>query len=163
MRALCDIPRNVSDDELRALGENGGVVCINYFPGFLDKGYYEQASEVWQEFGRRRQELTDLYDGDRARAWNELEEEYRERMGAIDKPTVGALVDHIDHAVQVAGIDHVGLGSDFDGISVLPGGMEDVTDLPAITAELRERGYSDRDIRKILGGNLLRLVERVMK
>lgn len=163
MRALCDIPRNVSDDELRALGENGGVICVNYFPGFLDKGYYEKASEVWQEFGRRRQELTDLYDGDRARAWNELEEEYRERMGAIEKPSVGALVDHIDHAVHVAGIDHVGLGSDFDGISVLPAGMEDVTDLPAITAELRKRGYSARDIRKILGGNLLRLVERVMK
>jgi membrane dipeptidase len=163
MRALCDIPRNVSDDELRALAENGGVVCINYFPGFLDKGYYGQASEVWQEFGRRRRELTDLYGGDRARARNELETEYDERMGAIEKPSIGALVDHIDHAVRVAGIDHVGLGSDFDGISVLPGGMEDVSDLPAITAELKRRGYSDRDVRKILGGNLLRLVERVME
>ena len=163
MRALCDIPRNVSDDELRALEENGGVICVNYFPGFLDKGYYEQASEVWQEFGRRRQELTDLYDGDRKRAWSELETEYRERMSAIEKPFIGVLVDHIDHAVRIAGVDHVGLGSDFDGISVLPDGMEDVSDLPAITAELKKRGYSDRDVRKILGGNLLRLVERVMK
>jgi membrane dipeptidase len=162
MRALCDIPRNVSDDVLHALAENGGVVCVNYFPGFLDKNYYEQASEVWQEFGRRRQELTDLYGGDRSRAWSELEAEYRERMGAIEKPSVGVLVDHIDHAVRVAGIDHVGLGSDFDGISVLPEGMEDVTDLPAITAELEKRGYSERDIRKVLGGNLLGLVERVM-
>ncbi len=163
MRALCDIPRNVSDDVLRALAENGGVVCINYFPGFLDKGYYEQASVVWQEFGKRRQELTDLYEGDRARAWGELETEYRERMDAIERPPTGALVDHIDHAVRIAGIDHVGLGSDFDGISVLPEGMEDVTDLPAITAELAKRGYSDKDIRKILGGNLLRLAERVME
>ncbi len=163
MRALCDIPRNVSDEMLHALAENGGVVCINYFPGFLDKGYYEQASEVWQEFGRRREELTDLYDGDRARAWSELEEEYRERMDAIPLPQISALVDHIDHAVRLTGIDHVGLGSDFDGISVLPEGMEDVSDLPAITAELKRRGYSDGDIRKILGGNLRRLVESVMK
>jgi membrane dipeptidase len=162
-RALCDIPRNVSDDELRALAENGGVICINYFPGFIDKGYYERASEVWQEFGRRRQELTDRYGGDRARAWEELRTEYDERMGAIHRPSIGVLVDHIDHAVRIAGIDHVGLGSDFDGISVLPAGMEDVADLPAITAELKKRGYSDRDVRKILGGNLLGLVERVMK
>jgi membrane dipeptidase len=163
MRALCDIPRNVSDDLLRALAENGGVICVNYFPGFLDKGYYDQASEVWQEFGRRRAELTELYGGDRARAWEELRVEYEQRMGAIPAPSIGALVDHIDHAVSIVGIDHVGLGSDFDGISVLPAGMEDVTDLPAITAELKRRNYSDRDARKILGGNLRRLAEGVMK
>ena len=148
---------------LRSLAENGGVVCINYFPGFLDKGYYDRASVVWREFGRRRRELTDLYEGDGTRAWNELEAEYSERMGAIPLPEIGALIDHIDHAVRVAGVDHVGLGSDFDGISVLPEGMEDVSDLPAITAELKSRGYSDNDIRKILGGNLLKLVEHVMK
>ncbi len=163
MRALCDIPRNVSDDQLRALAENGGVVCINYFPGFLDEGYYERASEVWREFGRRREELTELYGGDRGRAWDELRAEYEERMGAIPVPAMGALIDHIDHAVSVAGIDHVGLGSDFDGISVVPGGMEDVTDLPAITAELKKRGYSNRDVKKILGGNLRKLVEAVMR
>ncbi len=163
MRALCDIPRNVSDDQLRALAENGGVVCINYFPGFLEEGYYERASEVWREFGRRREELTELYGGDRGRAWDELRAEYEERMGAIPVPAMGALIDHIDHAVSVAGIDHVGLGSDFDGISVVPGGMEDVTDLPAITAELKKRGYSDRDVKKILGGNLRKLVEAVMR
>lgn len=163
MRALCDIPRNVSDDLLRSLGENGGVICVNYFPGFLDEGYHERAVVIWREFGRRRQELTDLYGGDGERAWSELEAEYQERMGAIPRPSIGVLVDHIDHVVRVAGVDHVGLGSDFDGISVLPEGMEDVTDLPVITAELVERGYSDRDIRKILGGNLLRLVEEVMR
>jgi len=163
MRALCDIPRNASDDQLRALAENGGVICVNYFPGFLDKGYYERASEVWREFGRRREELTELYEGDGERAWKELRTEYEERMNAIPVPAVGALVDHIDHAVSVAGIDHVGLGSDFDGISVLPGGMEDVSDLPVITAELKKRGYSDRDVRKILGGNLRRLVENVLR
>lgn len=163
MRALCDIPRNVSDDQLRALAENGGVICINYFPGFLDKGYYEQASLIWQEFGERRKELEERYGGDQERAWDELNEEYEERMGAIPVPPIGALVDHIDHAVAVAGVDHVGLGSDFDGISVVPAGLEDVSDIPAITSELKRRGYSDRDVRKILGGNLRRLVERVLR
>ena len=163
VRALCDIPRNVNDDQLRALAENGGVVCINYFPGFLDKGYYEQASLVWKEFGERREELEERYGGDRAKAWEELRGEYEERMGAIPVPSIEALVDHIDHAVAVAGVDHVGLGSDFDGISVVPAGMEDVSDLPVITAELKHRGYSDRDVKKILGGNLRRLVERVLR
>ena len=153
----------MSDDELRTLAKNGGVICINYFPGFLEKEYNEKVSGVWGEFGRRRDELTEKYGGDRARAWRELRPEYNERISVIRRPSIGALVDHIDHAVEVAGIDHVGLGSDFDGISVLPEGMEDVADLPAITAELERRGYSDRDMRKILGGNLLRLVERVMK
>ena len=162
MRALCDIPRNVSDDELRALADNGGVACVNYFPGFLDKEYYSRASRVWREFGRRREELTERYGGDRAKAWGELREEYRERMAAIEKPSVETLVDHIEHAIRVAGIDHVGLGSDFDGISVLPDGMEDASDLPVITAELEQRGYSEDDIGKILGGNLLRLLEHVL-
>jgi membrane dipeptidase len=163
MRTLCDVPRNVSDEELRRLRENGGVICINYFPGFLDKEYYERASVIWDEFRERRRKLTEEYGGDRQRAWEELRTEFQERFAELQPPSIERLVDHIDHAVSIAGVEHVGLGSDFDGISVPPVGLEDVSKLPAITAELRARGYSDGDIEKILGGNLLRLVEQVCR
>ena len=163
VRALCDIPRNVSDDELRALKENGGVVCINFFSGFLDKVFNDAVSEIWSEFRAGADSLAGVYGGDREKAWDELRPEYRERMDGLANPPVGVLVDHIDHAVKIVGIDHVGLGSDFDGISITPEGLDDVTDLPVITAELEKRGYSCGDIEKILGGNLLRLVEQVMR
>jgi membrane dipeptidase len=107
--------------------------------------------------------MTGAYKGDREKAWDELRPEYMKKMEALDNPTIETLIDHIDHAVEIAGIDHVGLGSDFDGISITPVGLDDVTDLPAITAELERRGYSEGDIEKILGGNLLRLAERVMR
>ena len=163
VRALCDIPRNVSDDELHALKENGGVICLNYFPGFLDKEFNDAVSWIWKEFRARADSLADLYDGDRERAWDELRPEYRERMDGLENPSIELLVDHIDHAVKIVGIDHVGLGSDFDGISITPVGLDDVTDLPVITAELERRGYSDSDIEKIRGENLLRLIEQVMR
>jgi membrane dipeptidase len=164
MRALCDIPRNVSDDELRALKENGGVVCVNYFAGFIDKQFNDGVTAAWNELRERVDLLAGQeYGGDKNKAWRELWPEYEARIEPLEQPSIGALVDHIDHAVRIAGIDHVGLGSDFDGISICPEGLDDVSRLPAITAELERRGYSKKDIRKILGENLLRLVERVMK
>ena len=163
MRALCDVPRNVSDEQLRALGENGGVICINYFPGFLDKGYWDTVSVMWEEFRSESIRLAGQYGGDRDRAWKELRPEFHKRMREVPLPGVSLLVDHIEHAVSIAGMDHVGLGSDFDGISYAPVDLEDVSKLPAITAELSRRGYSDEDIRKILGGNLLRLFETVCR
>ena len=163
MRALCDVPRNVSDGQLGAIRENGGVICINYFPGFLDKGYWDAVSVMWDEFRREVDELVERYGGDRGRAWKELRPGFRTRMREVPLPGVSVLVDHIDHAVSVAGIDHVGLGSDFDGISFGPEGLEDVTKLAAITHELSRRGYPDEDILKILGGNLFRLFETVCR
>lgn len=163
VRAICDVPRNVSDEQLRALGENGGVICINYFPGFLDKEYWDTVSVIWEEFHRAVDERAGDYDGNKGRAWKELRPEFRKRMRKVPLPGVSLLVDHIDYAVEVAGIDHVGLGSDYDGISFGPKGLEDVSKLPAITHELSRRGYSDEDIRKILGGNLSRLFETVCR
>lgn len=163
MRALCEIPRNVSDDELRALRENGGVICVNFFPGFLDKSFNEKVAGVWEEFRERVDSLAGQYGGDRGKAWRELWPAYEARMDTVQRPSIELLVDHIDHAVRIAGVDHVGLGSDFDGISIVPTGLDDVSRLPAITAELKRRGYSDEDAQKVIGGNLLRLVERVMR
>ncbi len=163
MRALVDIPRNVSDDALRAVRKNGGVVCVNFFPGFLDKAYYDRVSVLWVEYRARAAELAPQYGGDYGKAWSSFEEEFQRRVAEIPPVPLSALIDHIDHAVRIAGVDHVGLGSDFDGISTCPVGLEDVSKLPAVTEELVKRGYSDKDIRKILGGNLLRLVEKRMR
>jgi membrane dipeptidase len=163
MRALCDIPRNVSDDVLRAIRKNGGVVCVNFFAGFLDKSVNEQAAAIWAEQRKRVNELAPQYGGDLEKAWAAAAPEFEGRAAEITPVSLSRLVDHIDHAVRIAGIDHVGFGSDFDGISITPVGLEDVSKLPAITEELAKRGYSERDIRKILGGNLLRLAERVIR
>jgi membrane dipeptidase len=157
-RALAHHPRNLTDEQLRALARNGGVVGINFYPVFLDDRFAHQYEQL-------RQRLAPQLDSIRAR--------YRGRPGAsafaVDKllgqhaeslavPGVDRLVAHIDHAVQVMGVDHVGLGSDFDGISVLPRPMTDVTSLPLVVAALQARGYSDTDVRKILGENFLRLL-----
>jgi len=163
MRALCDIPRNISDDMLRALAGNGGVVCVNFFAGFLDKGYLDRVNVLWEEMRGRRRELTGLCGGDMETAWNSLWPEYRSRLDEIERPGIARLVDHIDHAVRIAGVDHVGLGSDFDGISATPDGLEDVSDLPALTAALLDRGHGEEDVRKLLGGNLLRVFGAVCR
>jgi membrane dipeptidase len=163
MRALTDIPRNVTDEELRALAAHGGVVCINYFAGFLDAEFNKEMTTLWAEYRAKANELAANFGGDSYKAWESLEPEFHEKAAAIPPVPLSRLIDHIDHAVKVAGIDHVGLGSDFDGISVAPKGLDDVSKLPLITQELVKRGYSEKDIAKILGGNLLKLVERVVK
>jgi membrane dipeptidase len=163
MRSLCDVPRNVSDEELRALKKNGGVICVNYFPGYLDKEYGEKITKVWDELKGRMPALLEKYDGNHEKAWAELMPEMRERTKDVAPVPVSRLIDHIDHAVSIVGVDHVGLGSDFDGIGVAPVGLEDVSKLPVITEELVKRGYSKDAIRKILGGNLLKLMEKVCR
>ncbi|MDD4856530.1 MAG: dipeptidase [Candidatus Krumholzibacteria bacterium] len=163
MRAITDIPRNVSDDVLRAVKSNGGVVCVNFFSGFLDADYHTKVSALWTEYRERTKEAAPQYGGDEGKAWEALRPELERRTAEIPAVPLSRLIDHIDHAVKIAGIDHVGFGSDFDGISSTPVGLDDVSKLPLITAELRKRGYSDKDIGKILGGNLIRLVEKVMR
>lgn len=163
MRALTDIPRNVSDDVLRGVRKNGGVVCVNFFAGFLDKDFNDKVTAFWAEYRKKANELAPQYGGDTEKAWHALEPEFEKRMMEIAPVPLSRLIDHIDHAVKVAGIDHVGFGSDFDGINVTPVGLDDVSKLPLITRELVKRGYSDKDIRKILGGNLLRLVEKTVR
>lgn len=163
MRALCDIPRNVSDRELLALSENGGVVCINFYPGFLDESYFEKADAYFKRFAAERRELAARYGGDIERAEAELEPKLRELLKSIPRPNFSLVVDHIEHAVEVAGVEHVGLGSDFDGIATTPVGLEDASKLSSITDELARRGFVKEEIRLILGGNLLRVFKEVCK
>lgn len=153
-RALADHPRNVPDDVLKQMSANSGVVMVNFFSGFTDpRGAALMRSMFDVQRGFREQ-----FPGDEKRA-REAYQQWR-RDNPIPRGTVATLADHIDHIVRVAGIDHVGLGSDFDGVTVLPEGMEDVSRYPYLTAELLRRGYSEVDVRKIIGGNVLRVMRQ---
>jgi membrane dipeptidase len=167
-RALVNAPRNMTDDMLRAVAKNGGVVDVNFFSGFDDENFRKAlqaqakdqaaAIEQYAEQMKAAGKSMTAVDHDRIE---------REWLAKIPRPPLSSLIDHIDHIAKVAGVDHVGLGSDFDGVSgQTPQGMDSAADLPRITQALLDRGYSAEDIRKILGGNLLRVfgdVERVSR
>ncbi len=157
LRALCDIPRNMSDDMVRALARKGGLVNINFNAAYLDI----KANRTFTQFhDQRDREIADmmLLKGGDPRRW-ELKRAIQQRYKAeLPKVTIEAALRMIDHAVKVAGADHVGFGSDFDGVSgMVPAGMEDVSKYPELVRGLIGLGYSDEDIRKIMGGNLLRV------
>lgn len=153
-RAVADHTRNVPDDILRRMPENGGVVMVNFYSGFLVPEGARNIQDLFREEERIRRENPDPEALQRAmEAWR--------RAHPTPPGDVGIIADHIDHIVRVAGVDHVGLGSDFDGISVAPEGMEDVSKFPNLTAELLRRGYSEVEVAKILGANLLRVLRSV--
>lgn len=156
-RAIANHSRNMTDDMLRAMGKNGGVVMVNFYDGFLDP----RKAELALRERTMEDELKVKYPSDPQRARDEIDA-WR-KANDPGKTPLSVLMDHIDHIAKVAGIDHVGLGSDFDGVPLtgLPEGMEDISKLPAITYELMKRGYSDVDIKKVLGENLLRVMSEV--
>jgi membrane dipeptidase len=155
-RALNDQPRNIPDELLRRIGKNGGVVMVNFYPGFIDRKYADADKERDARLKPRLDALTEQFKNDPKRLAEETKKlEASEPLPPV--PPLSVLIDHIDHIARVAGIDHVGLGSDFDGVPSLPEGMKDVSELPNITYELLRRGYSEKDIRKVLGENLLRV------
>jgi membrane dipeptidase len=162
-RALCNAPRNMADDMLRAVARNGGVVDVNFFAGFLDQNYWNavQAQQKEQEAATRAHLAKLKADGKQV-TYADEDRITREWMAKIPRPPFTVLIDHIDHIAKVAGVDHVGLGSDFDGVSgATPAGMDSAADLPKITQALLDRGYSAEDIRKILGGNVMRVFKEV--
>ncbi len=163
MRAICDVPRNVTDEMLEALGENGGVIGINYFPAFLEQECSERIMAQWGEYKEERSRLAAEYGGDVARVDAEILPAYMKRLESIPLPGISVVVDHIEHAAAVIGTGHVGLGSDFDGTPVMPVGLGDVSKVPMIDAELGKRGYSKEERGAIMGGNLLRLFDKVCK
>jgi len=166
-RALTDVPRNLTDEQLRAIATNDGIVMVNFYPAFIDNRWREGWAAT-----RAEREL--LYE-DAASAYRERGEPvpynasmsvdrtyYAEYMrDKLPLAPLRALIDHIDHVAQVAGIDHVGLGSDFDGFPILPEGLQSAAELPKITAALAERGYREEQLAKLLGGNLLRVFGEV--
>ncbi|HXL34481.1 MAG TPA: dipeptidase [Gemmatimonadales bacterium] len=157
-RALAHHPRNLSDEQLRAIARNGGVVGINFYPVFLDEHFRDQYEEMRRRLKPQTDSIRAHHRGRPGESAFEVDKFVGRHAESLDVPTIDRLVDHIDHAVQVMGIDHVGLGSDFDGISVLPRPMKDATSLPELVRALEARGYSDGDVRKILGENFLRVL-----
>jgi membrane dipeptidase len=161
-RAIANVPRNLTDDMIVALAKTGGVVNVIFYPEHIEPGYSEKKKKVDAEIASMVQRASEAEKGgvaqkklarDRVRS-----AEYLKRLPPV---SVTRIADHIDHIVKLVGIDHVGIGSDFDGVQVVPADLKSVADLPNLTKELLRRGYSESDIDKILGGNMLRVMEEV--
>jgi membrane dipeptidase len=162
-RAICDAPRNMTDDMIKALASKGGVMQVNYHIGFLSQEYRDASNKISEEEKKAAAaELKKRCGENESCSVMEGEKMSRQAVadGKLPKVSWEKIIDHIDHAVKLVGADHVGLGSDFDGAN-MPFGMEDATHVPQITQALLDRGYSDSDIQKILGGNTLRVMQEV--
>jgi membrane dipeptidase len=167
-RALVDAPRNMTDDMLRAVAKNGGVVQVNFYSGFDDENFHKAMEAQAKDQAAAIQKYVDQLKAEgKPVNYIEINRIEREWMAKIPRPPLKSLIDQIDHIAKIAGIDHVGLGSDFDGVSgATPQGIDSAADLPKVTQALLDRGYSASDIHKILGSNLLRVfsqVERVSR
>jgi membrane dipeptidase len=168
-RALCDAPRNMTDDMLRGIANSGGpdskggVVQVNFFSGFVSQQYRDAMLKMQPGVDKEVQAFKDKARAEGREATpEEIAKIERAAADRIPRPPLSALIDQIDHIAKVAGVDHVGIGSDFDGINgQLPEGIDSPADIPKITEALMARGYSTEDCRKILGGNLLRVFREV--
>ncbi len=153
--ALCPVPRNLKDEQIRAIAKNGGVIHLNFYSGFVDSTYNERRRNFIDRHRSERDSLRNLkwprYQVDE---W--IAEKYPAEADTI-RPPMSLLLDHLDHIVKLAGIDHVGIGSDFDGIESAPVPLNDVASFPLLTRALLKRGYSKADIKKILGENFIRV------
>jgi membrane dipeptidase len=159
-RAIANVARNLDDEQLRALAKTGGVCSVLFYPEFLEPGWSEKKKRVDAEIAPLVQQASEAEPGGPAQKKMARDRvrirEYAKRLPPV---TLARVVDHIDYIVKLVGIDHVGLGSDFDGIQATPTDLNTVADLPNLTVELSRRGYSEADISKILGGNMLRVME----
>ena len=153
--SLCPVPRNLKDEQIKAVGKNGGVIDVNFYSGFLDSNYMKRKEVFLTAHKTESDSLQQLkwvyYE---IEDW--LSKKYTAEANDL-RPPLSLLIDHIDHIVQLIGADHVGLGSDFDGIESAPKELNDVSDMPLVTKALLERGYSKKDVEKILGGNFIRV------
>jgi membrane dipeptidase len=152
---LCPHRRNLKDDQIKAVAKNGGVIHLNFYSGFLDSTF-EARSDAFTEKHKVEMDSLKKINPEPYFMQFYLFEKYPDEVKGL-RPPLSLLLDHLDYIVKLVGVDHVGLGSDFDGVNSLPEGLEGVEDFPKITEELVKRGYSNKEIRKILGGNLLRV------
>jgi len=159
--AICPSRRNLKDDQIKAVAKNNGVICINFYSGFIDSNYSSRVKEIRANF----KPLVDSIKHANTDHWKTeltidsvLAPYYLEA-----RPSLSVLIDHIDYIAKLVGPDYVGIGSDFDGVESLPKEMDDVTFLPNITRELLKRGYKEKDVKKILGGNVMRVLKANMK
>ena len=159
-RAIADVPRNLTDDMIRALAQTGGVVNVIFYPEHIEPGWSELKKKVDAEIAPMVQQASAAEPGDAVHK-KLARDRVRQREYARRLPPVyvSRIVDHIDHIVKLVGVDHVGIGSDFDGVQSTAADLSTVADLPNLTRELLKRGYSESDVDKILGGNMLRVME----
>ena len=159
-RALAKHRRNMTDDMIKCIAETGGVIQINFYPLFLSDEFAETlehsgldpiADEIEARF------IKDPASEANRRDWIEIQQ----KLAELKRPSYKRIIDHIDHAVSIAGVDHVGIGTDFDGINVTPEGLEDVSKMPVVFEEMGKRGYSEADIEKIAGLNFMRVMKTV--
>jgi len=161
-RAICNAPRNLTDEMLRAMTKNGGVVMVNFYSAFLCEDFRKAQVALKPERDQAVQAVMQKAEAEgRVAGYHEVDVVERAFAARTPRPPFSILIDHIDHVAKVAGIDHVGLGSDFDGIPAMPEGIDSAADLPRITEALMERGYSADDCAKILGTNFLRVFREV--
>jgi len=153
--SICPVTRNLKDEQIKAIGKNGGVICLNFFSGFVDSNFSKKDIAFRKTHSAEIDSL--LATGiQREYAFTMISDKYKNESEAI-KPTIEQLMQHFDHIVNLIGVDHVGIGSDFDGINSAPQGLSTVLDYPNFTKALIARGYSNKDIKKVLGGNFLRV------
>lgn len=160
---LCPVFRNLKDEQIKAVAANKGVICINFFSGFISAAYDQRLASL-QGDGRKRiqDSLLNVVAGDSARMLKDWSA-YREKALEEVRPGVKDVVDHIEYIVKLVGDDYVGLGADYDGVSSVPKGLEDVSRYPEITEELMRRGFSRRSVKKILGKNVIRVMKANMR
>jgi membrane dipeptidase len=161
-RALTHAARNMTDEMLQAVAKNNGVVMVNFFPAFIDENW----RLAWAAQAPERKKAQDALEAEYkaknlAVPYTASDKIDREFAAKIGRAPFNSLIDHFDHVIKVAGIDHVGIGTDFDGIPVPPEGIDSAADFPKITAALMARGYSAQDMHKLLGGNILRVFREV--
>lgn len=157
---ICPVARNLKDDQIRAVKKNGGVICLNFYSGFIDPNYFKKKKAFLSRHKNTADSLKKAgYEGS---IQNKLFKMYPREVRAL-RPPLSLLIDHMDYIVKMIGVDYVGIGSDFDGAESYPLEMDDVTDYPKITNALFKRGYSKEDIKKILGGNVLRVIKENLK
>jgi membrane dipeptidase len=155
VHAICPSSRNLTDEQIRAVAKNNGVICVNFYSGFIDSSFQRKARVI----RRQNKVLVDSLRHSTDDHWKAemLIDSALDNRSSAMRPPLSVLIDHIDYIAKLVGPEYVGLGSDFDGIESLPAEMDDVTYLPNITRELKKRGYTDEDVSKILGGNVLRV------
>jgi membrane dipeptidase len=158
---LCPHFRNLKDGQIKAIAKNGGVIFVNFYPGFLMPGFSSKYSKIRKEARDHLNQVEQTYAQDKI-GFTKYKENYLRKKSELLVPGIKDVVNHIDYIVQLVGEDYVGLGSDFDGISVTPLGLEDISKMPEITKEMLKRGYSNSRIQKILGGNFLRVFEAIV-
>jgi membrane dipeptidase len=155
--SLCPHRRNLKDEQIRAIAANGGVVHLNFYAGFLDSSYERKSNAI---LAKEQSKIDSLVAAGMQKDYARMQvaDGLRRELEAV-RPGMDVLLDHLDHIVRLVGVDHVGLGSDFDGIEAPPRGLEGVEDFPKITEALMSRGYNKKEIRKILGGNFIRVLK----